>query len=497
LLARRDDEVFLKRGANGMTILAVFFDMGGTIETFWYSRHLRLQATPGLQQLLLAAGIDLQLNTEQLYDLISEGLARYHHWRIQTLEELPPQEIWRDYILSGYPVDSKKLDAIAEDLIVYIETHYYRREMRPEIPSVLDTIQKTGLKIGLISNVCSRGLVPRNLEQYGIRHYFDPIVLSSTYGRRKPDPAIFHYAARLANVPTSECVYIGDRVARDILGARKAGYRLAIQIRHDYNHGEDDRGAHPDVFIHQMTELVDILRYELDRSADKRPTWGDHSCPIRGFLFDAGDILYYRPRQGVELRAFLKELSLDIEKTRSGEKKYLIDQAFTGQISREQYREAVLRLYGVSQPDQIERGKRILEKDDHDIHFFEGVPETLAELKQQGFMLGVVTDTAVPLTIKLGWFENGGFGHVWDSVISSKDLGIRKPNPQIYQAALQQLGLKPEESIFVGHNATELEGARAIGLRTVAFNYDQEAVADYYIDHFADLLTLPFTHKGN
>ena len=69
-----------------------------------------------------------------------------------------------------------------------------------------------------------------SLEEYGIRHYFDPIVLSSEYGRRKPDPAIFHYAARLANVPTSECAYVGDRLARDVEGARRTGFGLAVQI---------------------------------------------------------------------------------------------------------------------------------------------------------------------------------------------------------------------------------------------------------------------------
>ena len=90
--------------------------------------------------------------------------------------------------------------------------------MRPEMPAVLHAIQQMGLKIGLISNVCSRGQVPLNLEQYGLRHYFNPLVLSSEYGRRKPDPAIFHHAARLAGVPTSHCLYVGDRIARDILG---------------------------------------------------------------------------------------------------------------------------------------------------------------------------------------------------------------------------------------------------------------------------------------
>src|SRR5574341_532789 len=313
-----------------MTIQAVFFDMGGTIETFWYSRELRLQATPCLQQLLLGAGINLNFSTNQWYRLVTEGLARYHRWRMKTMEELPPQRVWRDYVFAGYPVDEDALDAIAEDLMLYIETYYYRREMRPEIPTVLDTIQEMGLKIGLISNVCSRTQVPGNLVQYGIRHYFDPIVLSSTYGRRKPDPAIFHYAARLASVPTSESVYVGDRVSRDIRGARKAGYKLVIQIQHDFKHGEDDSGALPDAIISRMTGLIDILRTDLNRSGSNTPAGTGHPHPVRALLFDAGDILYFRPNRGLKLTAFLDELALVVEETSSAEKKSIVDQAYQG-----------------------------------------------------------------------------------------------------------------------------------------------------------------------
>ena len=96
----------------------------------------------------------------------------------------------------------------------FIETHWFQRARRPEVPGVLEAIHNMGLKIGLISNVNSRGQVPANLDLYGIQHYFDPKIAayrSSEYGRRKPNPAIFHYAARLANVPTSECLYVGDR----------------------------------------------------------------------------------------------------------------------------------------------------------------------------------------------------------------------------------------------------------------------------------------------
>jgi hypothetical protein len=66
-----------------MTIRAVFFDMGGTIETFRYTRELRLAATPGLQERLASAGIDLHLDNQALYQLVSDGLGRYHRWRLR------------------------------------------------------------------------------------------------------------------------------------------------------------------------------------------------------------------------------------------------------------------------------------------------------------------------------------------------------------------------------------------------------------------------------
>jgi len=471
-----------------MTIQAVFFDMGGTIETFWFTRELRLKATPGIREKLLAAGIELHLNNKQLYDVIFNGLARYHRWRLQSLEELSTQRVWREYILADFSVDAKALDAIAEDLMLYYETHFYHREMRPEMPGVLDAIQKMGFKIGLISNVCSRGQVPLNLEEYGLRHYFDPIVLSSEYGRRKPDPAIFHYAARLANVPTSECAYVGDRISRDIVGARKAGYRLAVQIRHAFEHGEEDVGATPDAVISQMTELLDILRAELNQSAGDTSVENNDPRLIRALLFDAGDILYFRPHRDRKLLSFLKELALNVEDNHAAQKRFLMHQAYQGQINQDQYRESIIRLYGVTQPEDIERGKRILEEEDNDIHFFEGVQETLVALKDKGYLLGVVTDTASPLHIKLNWFERGGFGDVWDTIISSKELGVRKPNPKIYHAALQQLGVAAEQAVFIGHKTSELDGARAVGMKTIAFNYEKAAKADFFIEKFSELL---------
>jgi len=475
-----------------MTVQAVFFDMGGTIETFSSTPELRLQATRGLGQRLLTAGIDLQLSAVQLLGVITAGEHRYLHFKLRTMQELPPVRVWRDYILADYPVDSTALEAIAEDLMIYYETHFYKRNMRPEVPAILHAIQQMGLKIGLISNVCSRGQVPLNLEQYGIQQYFNPVVLSSEYGRRKPDPAIFHHAARLAGVPTSRCLYVGDRIARDILGARRAGFGFTVQIQHTYDHGEEDTGAVPDAVIQHMGELLDIVRLENSHQTEPVPPG-----PILAFLFDAGDVLYHRPQRGCQFKAFLNELGLDQHHLAAAEKERLTDSAYQGLISQEQYREALVRLYGVTEPEQIERGMQVLASEDDDVQYFPGVAETLMALKEMGYLLGIITDTANSISTKLRWFEKGGFGRVWDSIISSKEIGVRKPDSRLYQAALQQLGVSTDQAIFVGHKVSELEGAQAVGLKTVAFNYDQSAQADYYIENFSDLLTLPAIAPAN
>ncbi len=466
-----------------MTVQAVFFDMGGTIETFEYTHELRLAATPAIQQCLQAAGIDLQLSNNQLYELITGGLDRYKRWSINSMVELPPQQVWSEYVFCGQAVRADRLAAIAEELMALVEARYYQRAMRPEMPGVLRTIREMGLKIGLVSNINSLGLVPANLKSYGIIDYFNPIVLSSQYGRRKPDPAIFHYAARLANVPTSACLYVGDRIRRDIEGARRAGFGGAVQIRHDFHHGENDDGPAPDAVIEEMTELLDIL--ESAGGARHTP-----DGPVRALLFDAGDILYYRPRHGRKFTGFLRDLGIEPCPEHAREKKAIEHRAYRGQYSQEAYREAVVRVYGITDAEQVARGVQALVDDDANVIFFEGVRETLLALKERGYLLGIVTDTANSISAKLSWFERGGFGHVWDSIISSMELGTRKPDPCIYRAALRQLCVTPDQTVFVGHRSAELMGARAVGMKTIAFNYDKDSLADGYIEKFGDLLSI-------
>jgi putative hydrolase of the HAD superfamily len=403
-----------------------------------------------------------------------------------TLEEIPAKLIWQNYVLPDYPEVHPLLEPVADDLMVWIETHYYHRQMRPEIPAVLKAIQEMGYKIGLISNVASRGQVPFNLKQYGIVQYFNPIVLSSEYGRRKPDPAIFHYAARLSNTATSECIYIGDRIARDIVGAKRAGFKLAIQIRHDFNHGESDDGAVPDFIVNNMYELLELLKREY-RDCLQETKGTKVSRKIKAVLFDADGVLYYRKNKDQELAPFIKQHGIPCPDNIEPEIAKLRRQAFVGQMSFEQYKAGVLNLYGITDPALVAEGVATAIREKEQVFFWNDTLETLKLIKARGLYLGIITDTAHPLHFKLSKLECGGIGNLWDSIIPSSEVGVQKPDPAIYRLALAQLGIEADQAVFVGHKSSELEGAHNSGITTVAYNYEPGARADIYIKQFSDL----------
>jgi len=478
-----------------MKLQAVFFDMGGTIQTYRYDREMRFKRIHFLRDCLSKGGIHLDLNDAQLADTILGGIASYQKWNRQSLIELPPLDVWSNYVFKNFSISIEKLAPIAEELSYVYETRFYENAMRPEIPEVLARIKKMGLQSGIISNVQCRGKVPENLAKYGIIEYFSPIVLSSEYGIRKPDPSIFYHAARLASLPTGACVYVGDKITRDIIGAQHSGFRMTVQIRHAFDDGDADTGATPDAVINNMLELLPILENEKKKGIQSETA--TRGRKIKGLFFDAGNILYCRPHRGQYIKKFLAENKPNPPPNIIRERMKLKDLAFHGVLDRQAYYEKLIRLYGFVDPTVIAEGVNALIMDATTVEIIEGVPETLNALKKEGYILGIITDTATPIHIKLNWFDQAGFGHIWDSIISSKEIGSRKPAAVLYEEAFLRTGLKVDEAVFIGHRASELKGARSVGMATIAFNHTNHAVADFYIKKFNDLLEVPLLKQTN
>jgi putative hydrolase of the HAD superfamily len=52
-------------------------------------------------------------------------------------------------------------------------------------------------------------------------------------------------------------------------------------------------------------------------------------------------------------------------------------------------------------------------------------------------------------------------------MIESQAVGMRKPDPRIYQLACRELGVAPAETAFLDDIGLNLKSARALGLRTI------------------------------
>ena len=243
-------------------IRAVVFDLGGTLEETYYDDALRTTATRGLRQLLIERNIDPGLSLSELQATVLAGLRAYTDWREKTEIELPPERVWTEYIFPAAGLPKERLLAAAEDLTFYYETQFQARTMRPEAPAMLRELAAKGYRLAVISNIISRRLVAVKLAEYGIACYFDPILTSSNFGWRKPNERIFLECARLLGLPPAGCAYVGDTISRDVVGARRAGFGLAIQIKSFLTTKADKESdvEPPDAAIRDLREVLDVIR---------------------------------------------------------------------------------------------------------------------------------------------------------------------------------------------------------------------------------------------
>jgi putative hydrolase of the HAD superfamily len=92
---------------------------------------------------------------------------------------------------------------------------------------------------------------------------------------------------------------------------------------------------------------------------------------------------------------------------------------------------------------------------------------TLAELRQRGYHLGVVSNAADDRNVR-SLIKKSGVNPYLEVIVTSAAMGIRKPNPRIFQAALEHWGVPPERAAMVGDTlGADILGARNAGLFSI------------------------------
>jgi len=235
-------------------IEAIFLDVGNTLRILVKDEAHQAQAR---QQIAALVG------THESPDVFCERLdARYkvyRRWAFETMTEASEQELWTRWLLPDFP--AAKIAPLAGELTFLYRQSMGRRVTQPDGKLVIAELSRRGYCLGIISNVITQREIPDWLEADGLAQYFKAVVLSSVFGRRKPDPAIYWEAACQAGVSPAHSAYVGDNPARDVVGARQAGFGMVI-IMMDKSESEQasltDENR-PDVLIHEFRELLRIF----------------------------------------------------------------------------------------------------------------------------------------------------------------------------------------------------------------------------------------------
>ena len=120
----------------------------------------------------------------------------------------------------------------------------------------------------------------------------------------------------------------------------------------------------------------------------------------------------------------------------------------------------------------------------------------LDSLHDRRLKTGLVSNAWDPRWLLERDLEEMGLLSRLDTIVFSSEVGVRKPRPEIFYRALDDLGVEPERSVFVGDRLeADIRGAAALGMTTIqAMWFRAEESDDVEPDHRAftmvDVLTI-------
>lgn len=185
---------------------------------------------------------------------------------------------------------------------------------------------------------------------------------------------------------------------------------------------------------------------------------------IRALIFDCFGVLYHGSL------GHLRQL-LSLERQQE-----LVDLNMSsdyGYISREEYLEQASALMGMSATEL-----QTIVAQQHIRN--EPLVTYLRSMKGQ-YKIGMLSNVGSSVMDKL--FTPDEQAELFDVMILSSDIGMTKPNPEIFQLAAERLGVLPEECIMIDDLLQNIEGALQTGMKGVVYSTVEQAARtiDKYI----------------
>lgn len=211
---------------------------------------------------------------------------------------------------------------------------------------------------------------------------------------------------------------------------------------------------------------------------------------IKAILFDCWDTLFYTDKKPHPFTLFAEKLERsfdDYEYLKKFEKNLMIKKTETTQ-------ESVINLLNdlniLAEENLVEELVFLLEEGHNSAVPFPETIQVLKKLKEK-YRLGLITNTSYPSFKSLD--DKYQISELFDTVVTSFDKGLIKPDKGMFQSALAELNIKPEEAIMVGDSyEDDVLASEKIGIMGLLIDRNDKYVVENKIKDLSSLLSLKY-----
>lgn len=243
-----------------MIIKGIIFDINGTL-TDIHTNEWNEDLYRVISNLLSYQGILLAPNVVR--DLYFQIMKEQRSAHSEPHPEFDAINIFSQIIMQHATDFTRNMPAekLAQLPLLVAETYRAASRFRLQLyPGVIDTLRQLQSRYHLAAITDGQvGYALPELNAVGLCGYFDPIIVSGSFGYRKPDERLFTAALTAMKMQSSEVLFVGNDMYRDVFGGQKIGIK-SVFFKSNQGTQEKD-GVMPDYIIYKFPELLNAIRF--------------------------------------------------------------------------------------------------------------------------------------------------------------------------------------------------------------------------------------------
>jgi len=203
------------------TVRAVLFDMDNTLFDFVAAK---LGACRKILFYIARENENIDEDPSELFGYFLRGV-----YGFEDCENI------RDYMQERKLFTAHKYRQCCE---IYEREKLQNLEPYPGVRDILDKLKTFGLKLAIITDTDRYHALSR-LTRVELMDSFDILVAADMTGTKKPDPAHFLFALQALGIKPEESLVVGDSIRRDMVLARRLGFKTAYASYGDWRPAEE------------------------------------------------------------------------------------------------------------------------------------------------------------------------------------------------------------------------------------------------------------------